>query len=133
MYGRIENGFVHDHQNKRTDWKVQGNPIEVYVWLYSEVESSAKLYLTRHETSGMWGVWENDFEGGWNNVSFVRGNMDEQQIKAFLWDRLQYLQRRVPEVAKMLHDEVNRCNKEIDDALANLSNQIGEALGEANP
>ncbi len=114
MYGRIEeDGIVHDHLSRPTGWKMQGEKINIDVWVHSEVEQSASLVLTRHVSSGMWGVWESNWNEYWRNVSFVKGFHDEQQAKAFLWDRLQYLQRQVPTIQRMIQEEDSLCDEEV--------------------
>jgi hypothetical protein len=111
MYGRIEeDGIVHDHLSRPTGWKMQGEKATVDVWVHSEVEQSASLVLTRHVSSGMWGVWESNWNEYWRNVSFVKGFNSEESAKAFLWDRLQYLQRQVPTIARMIQEEDSLCD-----------------------
>jgi hypothetical protein len=110
MVGRINDGVIHDHLDQPTGWKVQGECIDVNVTLYGEVERSASLYLSRHAVSGMWAAWESGFDNLAINVSFVKGFQDEQQAKAFLWDRLQYLTREVAVVRGMLLEDFDRIN-----------------------
>jgi len=110
MVGRINDGVIHDHKDQPTGWKVQGERVDVDVTLYGEVERSASLYLSRHAVSGMWAAWESGFDDLAINVSFVKGFQDEQQAKAFLWDRLQYLTRQVAVVRAMLLEDFDRIN-----------------------
>ena len=115
MYGRVEeDGFISDHLGRPTGWKVQGEKIQVDVWMHSEVEQSAALVLARHVTSGMWSAWESNWGSYWREVSFVKGFNDEQAAKAFLWDRLQYLQRQVPEIQRMIQEEDSLCDEEVE-------------------
>ncbi len=115
MYGRIEeDGIVHDHLSRPTGWKMQGEKINIDVWVHSEVEQSASLVLTRHIVSGMWGVWESGWSNYWREVNFVKGFENEQQAKAFLWDRLQYLQRQVPTIQRMVQEEDSLCDEEVE-------------------